>query len=181
MKKEVSSNPKFFRLTFRASHRITGSTWAEPIFKINLPNNWYSDNVNKLIKIVPDYVHIWVDTTANIEYGTIEINLKNTFAYNMYETTGAGTYSGDNCICRIHNDAIDDTNKRTSYTLEESRQNPGQVGFICNSSILNNNQIQFQLVLPNGSAPVAPSATYENYFISLGIYCDYEEGYPHSH
>ncbi len=181
MNQKVSSNPKFFRLTFRAGHRITGSSWAEPIFNINIPNNYVAGNINKVIKIVPDYVHIWIDTTANIEYSTLEVRLKNIIASNMYETTGAGVYANDTTLCRIHNDTIDDTNKLTSYKLDESRQNVGQTGFITHANIFNNNQIQFKLLLPNGSNPVSPASKYQDYFISLGVYCDYEEGYEHSH
>ena len=178
----ISANPKFYRLNFRASHRVSGSSWAEPVFVMNLPNNWFSGNVNKVIKIVADFVHIWVDTASSTpDYSTIEIRLKNVAASNMYETTGAGVYSGDTCLCRIHNDTVDDTNKRTSYVLEESRQNAGQVGFITRASLFNQNQIQFQLKLNNGSAPVAPSSTYLDYNICLGIYVDFEEGYEHSH
>lgn len=175
-----NDTPKYYRFTLYANDRITGSSFAEPLFVLNLPKNRVNDNINARIRIIPDYIHITAKTVAGLDQDSIEVRFKNIGADNQWVSTGAGngSYMPDTCLARIHFDQNKSglTNPAYSYVMESSRDYGGRKGFVCQASAFNMGQVQFRLQFLDGTAITAPDgaggSVFTNYVISLGVYYD---------
>ena len=154
-----------YRLVFRSQDRETGSSYAEPVFRCQLPENLMRNGTNKKIKVMLEYFGVMGDNTD--PHDACVLQMKN-FAVNGSQTSGAGHFEGLNTLgvadwIHTHGTAY---YLATKHTLETSYLE-------YNSFQFNQGKIEFKLERLDRTATANPGSGY--YVIILAIKeLDYE-------
>lgn len=153
---------KCYRLVFRACDRVSGSSYSNPIFYCQLPENLYKDGTNKKIKVYLEYAGIPTDGTD--PHDQVVIKMRN-FSVNGSQTQGAGKFEG---LSTLGVAVVSHTHGNNDvFCSTTTNQNDAYLEY--NSFQFNQGKIEFVLELANGSAVAAPAGNLANYVIMLAI------------
>lgn len=157
-----------YRLVFRSFDRETGSGYATPIFRCQLPENLYKNGTNKKIRVYLEYAGIGTDGTS--PHDAIVVKMRN-FAINGSQTNGAGRFEALNTLgvadlIHLHgsNDVFVSTRQPQTHSYLEY-----------NAFQFNQGKIEFLLERTNGTAIVAPTGADAHYIIMLSIRVDKDD------
>lgn len=157
-----------YRLVFRSKDRETGSGYATPTFRCQLPENLYKDGTNKKIKVYLEYAGIGTDGTD--PHDAIVIKMRN-FAINGSQTNGAGRFEGISTLGiadLIHGHGNNEVfvSTRVPFSMSWLEYNAFQ---------FNQGKIDFILERLDGGLLVAPAADQNHYVIMLSIHVDKDD------
>jgi len=160
---------KYQRLVLRYADRVSGSTFSEPSFRVNL-NVPYDKPVK--VHLESAYINTDKDNTANESY--VRISLKNAVANNAVVTKNGG-FIHDGVLGRV---GFTDHTGHSTYNIYNmnSQYNDKEGALIC----LPNQVFKLgilDLEITYGDDITKPAiyqndAVQDNYCIVLGIYCD---------
>ena len=162
---------KYFRLSYLSAHRMGGSTYANPKFVLQLPENSVSDVRSGKVKVVLEHFDGYASKQSSKAYDEIFLRFSNIFSQNGLQTLGPNDFGPSNGIDVIK---ADRRGSSEIYYHFENRNANAEKGLIVPSSSFNFNIIEFNLTHSDGTEIASPSAPFNNYLISLGIYVEEE-------
>lgn len=155
-----------YRLVFRSQDREANSTYSNPVFNCQLPENLVRNGTNRKIKVYLEYFGGFIDNTA--PFDAVLVKLRN-FAINGSQTSGAGRFEPISTLGVadfIRKDTGNDYFLATRY-LQES------ACLEYNSFQFNQGRIEFILEDLAGAQVTTPgSSDHQYYTIILGIKTD---------
>ena len=164
---------KYQRLVLRYNDRVSGSSFSNPSFRVNLNNLPYDKPIK--VHLEGAYINTDKDATSNQSY--VRISLKNTAGMNSVVSKDGG-FTHDGVLGRV---GFTDHTGHSTYNIYNmnSQYNDKEGALICfpnqtfKLGILN-------LQLTYGDDDTNPiifqdDTVQDNYCIVLGIYCDDDE------
>lgn len=152
---------EYYRLVFRDIDRETGSAFATPSFRCQLPENLYKNGTNKKIKVYLDYFSITTDGTT--PHDVVILKMRN-FSINGSQTVSAGRFEALSTLGVAEMNAVVNPAENEVFCTTRGIRN-GYLEF--NSFQFNQGKIEFVLELLNRAAPV--KAANGGFVIMLGI------------
>ena len=160
---------KYQRLVLRYEDRVSGSSFSNPTFRVNL-NVPYDIPVEVLLEAA----YINADIAATKNEGYVRITLKNTAGMNSIVTKNQG-FINDGVIGRVGlSDVVG-----TSFNRYNMDNISGEGGKICfPNQTFKLGRLDLDLSYGDSSNPIIEASTgggnvnHDNYCIVLGIYCD---------
>lgn len=157
-----------YRLVFRSFDRETGSGYATPSFRCQLPENLYRNGTNKKIRVYLEYAGVATDGTSPLE--AIVVKMRN-FAINGSQTNGAGRFEALNTLGVA--DLIHTHGNNDIFVSTRVPQTHCYLEY--NAFQFNQGKIEFILEQTNGTAVVEPNASTAHYIIMLSIRVDKDD------
>lgn len=153
--------PKAYRLIYRGSHRETNSTYANPRFRVAIPELFLNNGPNKDCEVVLESFGGYADA-ADLD-DAIVVKLKNQPASNASQSVAAGAYEGGNVLGLAN---IQHSHAQEVYCCTHYES---QYGLTYKTGLFNNGFLEFSLEHINGSAIGEPTSTYQEYVIILCV------------
>lgn len=158
----------YYKLVFRDIDRETGSAFAQPTFRCQLPENLYKNGTNRKIKVKLDYFSISTDGT--VPHDIVILKMRN-FAVNGSQTSEAGRFEGISTLGVAENTTVINPAENEVFCSTRGIQQNGYLEY--NAFQFNQGKIDFVMELLNRNAPI--KAINGGYVIILGIYVDKDD------
>lgn len=157
---------KSYKLVYRASHREANSTFTNPRFRLQLPENSLNDGPNKQIEVRLEHFTGYVAKNTNALDDAVVIKMRQS-ASNSVQTSGAGVFEGGQ-VLGIATLVHQHTNENFVST-----QYAGECALKYQSSLFNQGFVEFKLEHIDGSAVGIPSTPLvREYVIALSVYVE---------
>ena len=154
---------KSYRLVYRASHREANSSFTNPRFRLQLPENVQNDGTHKRISVNLEQFTGYIAKNANALDDAAVVKIRQ-FAKNSVQTSGAGVFEEGNTlgIATLVHQHTNENFISTQYSSE--------CGLEMNSGFFNNGFVEFMLEHIDGTVIGIPAtALFREYTIVLCI------------
>jgi len=160
-----------YRLVYRASHREANSTFTNPRFRLQLPENVLNDGTNKQVEVVLEHFSGYIAKDASALDDAVVVKMRQP-AVNSVQTSGAGVFEGGN-VLGIATLTAQHTNEHFITTQYSSND----CGLKYQSAIFNQGFLEFSIEHLDGTPVGIPSTVaFREYNIILCIKCeDYQK------
>lgn len=157
----------YYRLVFRSSDRITGSSYGQPKFYITLPTNTFGNYKNCRVVFEAFDGYFLKPTKA---YNSIILGFKEYVFDNEIQTISENNFANSGSICCI---SVADKIGGDYFYHEIDNTIFKDKGLEMTTQAFNNSIIQFTLNHLDGSVGQLPSSTdLQFYAFAIGIFVD---------
>lgn len=169
---------KYYRLSFRSQDRLTGSTYSNPKFVIDLPSNTFGNTRGGVCKMVLENFSGYAGDKTTAKTSPVEqicFSFKNNTSQNSVQTLDVGNFGASKGISFIDATNLSDITKTFAYYHFDNKNHKEENALIIPCATFNNNILEFDLKYIDGNGIDEPVVAYRYYVFCLGIYVDDEE------
>lgn len=157
---------KHYKLVYRASHREANSTFINPRFRLQLPENLLNDGPNKQVEVKLEHFSGYIAKNANALDDAVVIKMRQS-ASNSVQTSGVGVFEGGQVlgIATLVHQHTNENFLTTQYASECALKQ--------SASLFNQGFVEFKLEHIDGSDVGIPvTAFVREYVIVLSVYVE---------